>query len=105
MKSSAVIIGINLIILFIAIIYLGNVESFPDGVIIYLTIFAFALSNLAVGASFYFRGNKADARAFVLSGLLILIVGTSSCVTIKRKPKKSAPKTNTEKVDTLNTKP
>jgi hypothetical protein len=105
MKSTAVIIGINLVVLFVAIIYLGNVELLPNGVIIYLTIFALALSNLAVGFSFYFKGNKADARAFVLSGLLVLIVGTSSCVTIKRKPKKSIPKTNTEKVDTLNTKP
>ncbi len=105
MKSTALIIGLNMILLLIAMVYLNSVELYFDGAIIYLYIFVFAFSNLIVGASLYFKGNKAKSRAFVLSGLLVLIVGTSSCVSIKRKPKKIPPKPQTEKVDTLKTKP
>lgn len=50
--------------------------------------------NLFIAVFYFSRSKKTVARSFILSGLIVLVVGTSSCVSIvprKKKPKQEKP--------------
>lgn len=105
MKNNNLIIGLNLIVLFIFVLFFQIFDADGNFIFCVLSLIILAIINL-VNCIIYFRkGDKPKAQSFVLSGLLVLIIGSSSCVSIKfrnkdPKTKQIAPKENTNPKDT-----
>jgi hypothetical protein len=91
MKKISHISIVNFIILLISVGLCNGVNITQTGFILFILIL-FAL-NMIVGMAYFFSNQKVKAKLFVLSGLLILLIGGSSCVTIRfrSKAKKKEP--------------
>src|ERR1051326_5962953 len=101
MKNNLSVIGLNLIVLFTLILIFRSFENDYSSVVFFLPAVALAVFNLVISISYFYRGEKIRARSFLLSGIIVLVIGSSSCVAIhfrKKEPKrqelpvKNAPK-------------
>ena len=108
MNKNNSIIGINLIVLFISVSTIHNFDEEGNySLVIYcVSIIALAVSNIAYSAVCFYREDMSKAKSFILSALVVLIIGGSSCVSIKfrnkePKPKQTIPITDNNKQDTL----
>ncbi|MCC6371524.1 MAG: hypothetical protein IT236_11015, partial [Bacteroidia bacterium] len=97
MKHIRLIAGVNFLILFSSMLLLSGLDSVENEVLFFIPVLVLTLANGLIGIISYKRGLKAQASSFILSALMVLIIGGSSCVTIKFKSKnKQAPKPKTE---------
>jgi thiol:disulfide interchange protein len=89
MKQVSSITGVNLIVLLIAILVVNSLSVMYE-VIYFLPLIVLFVFNAVLSIIYFYKGNPNKAKSFILSCLLILIIGGSSCVTIKFRSK--APK-------------
>ena len=101
MKSIQKIIVINFSLLVIwFLIFQNNIQTLSF--IYYLfPVIILSIINGVLSIIYYKKGIKNKAQSFLLAGVLILIIGGSSCVSIKIEPKKPKVK---ESRDTINEK-
>jgi hypothetical protein len=87
MKHVSSITGINLIVLLIAILFVNSLPTFEHAIIYFLPLIVLVVFNTVLVIICLYKGEKNKAKSFILSCLLILIIGGSSCVTIKFRSK------------------
>lgn len=85
MKRINSIIGTNFIILFISILLLSTINNPKYEFIYFIPVIGLASFNILKSLICLYNGDKSQAKTFILSSLIILIIGGSSCVTIKLK--------------------
>jgi uncharacterized membrane protein len=87
MKKTSSIIGTNLIVLFISIILLSTIKNPSSNFVYFIPVFVLVGFNIIKSCICFYNGDTSKAKTFILSSILILIIGGSSCVTIKFKSK------------------
>lgn len=92
MKSISLIAAINFTLLLGSILFLSGIEVPENEAVFYLPVIILTGINFIIGAVFGYKGLHSQAKRFILNGLVVLIIGGSSCVTIKFKTKKKEPK-------------
>jgi hypothetical protein len=91
MKHFKSIIGFSFLMLILAVITL-TLFNF-DSQVLLIPVFVITVINLLAALHQYKKGEKVKANTFMLSSLLILMIGGSSCVTIKfKRDRKVEPK-------------
>lgn len=103
MKRTLIITAFAALVLIIGIlllrVYMLLNETNVMGLLIAIVGFQFLCWGVLV-----IKKRQVEARQFLLSGLIILVIGTSSCVTIVPRKKKKPPKPPVEKPVTDSTK-
>src|SRR4051812_5620430 len=97
MKHVTSIIGINLIVLLSAVLCLNSLSTVKYEFIYFLPVIVLVVFNIVKSMICYYKGEAHKAKSFILSCLLILMIGGSSCVTIKFKSKAPQKEAATEK--------
>lgn len=92
MKNTTYIIGINFILLVISILWLKAIYNVESEIIYFIPVIALTALNIVLCLVYFYKGKKGLAKAFMLAGLIVLVVGTSSCVSIKPRKKKKKKK-------------
>jgi hypothetical protein len=73
-----------------------------DSQVLLIPVFVITVLNLLAALYQYKKGEKAKTHTFMLSSLLILLIGGSSCVTIKfKRDRKVIPKPVIKQKDSL----
>ncbi|MFY8069026.1 MAG: hypothetical protein ACOVMG_02925 [Flavobacterium sp.] len=91
MKHFKSIIGFSFLMLILACITLTFFNF--DSQFLLIPVFGITVINLLAALYQYKKGQKSKAHTFMLSSLLILLIGGSSCVTIKfKRDRKVVPK-------------
>src|SRR6185503_2377533 len=91
MKQIKNITGINFLALLLALFSVKLLAN-PGSIYVYLIpVLVLTLINMGMAVFCFSTSKKILAKSFVLSGLIVLVVGTSSCVTIVPRKKKSKP--------------
>jgi hypothetical protein len=92
MKQTTYIIGINFLVLVISILWIKAMNNVESELIYFFPVFALTALNIALCLVYFYKGNKVLSKTFMLAGLIVLVVGTSSCVSIKPRRKKKKKK-------------
>ncbi|HYG50518.1 MAG TPA: hypothetical protein VD905_06425 [Flavobacteriales bacterium] len=103
MKHVTSITGINFFVLLVALVILTPME-FNNSFVYFIPVIALVVLNFLVGTIYYLSRERERAKRFMLSGLIVFVIGSSSCVTIvprERKPKPPKEKPVTEAVATV----
>lgn len=103
MKRTLIITALASLVLAIGIIILRLNTLLNEANVLGLLI-AIVIIQFLCWAVLLIRRRPVEARQFLLSGLIILVIGTSSCVTIVPRKKKKPPKPTIEKPVTDSTK-
>jgi hypothetical protein len=85
------IIGISFLSLIISSICIAAFLGTDNLYFLMIPVFTICIINLGLGLFLYLRGRKNLAHTYMLSSILILIIGGSSCVSIKIRPKPTPP--------------
>lgn len=100
MKHFKSIIGFSFLMLIMAVITLTFFNF--DSQVLLIPVFVITVLNLLAALYQYKKGEKTKAHTFMLSSLLILLIGGSSCVTIKfKRDRKVIPKPVIKQKDSL----
>jgi hypothetical protein len=96
MKAASHIIGFNFLALLAGILCVRFFEVDDEWAYV-IPVLILATMNLIAGIADFFWLKKSNAKNFLLSSLVLLIVGSASCVTIhpRKKKKKATPVANT----------
>lgn len=94
MKNFKSIIGVSFMALVILLLLVDNWTEFSNNWKYIFPVLFISFINIILGLFFYYKNNKSKANTYILSSLLVLIIGGSSCVSIKFKEKKPQLKSN-----------
>lgn len=92
MRHITSIAGINFVLLLISLLILTVVKTEDGEMMFMIPVMVLTLVNTVLFGIASYYGKKNRARSFLLSALVVLVVGTSSCVVIKPRKKKPKPK-------------
>ncbi|MFI5203221.1 MAG: hypothetical protein ACHQF2_01905 [Flavobacteriales bacterium] len=90
MKHITSIAGINFILLLVSLLVLSVVKTEDGEMMFMMPVMVLTLVNTVLFGVAAYYGKKNRARSYLFSALVVLVVGTSSCVVIK--PRKKRPK-------------
>ena len=80
--------GINFAILIALVLILTGFNVLEYELIYWVPVIGLLSFNVLKSVFYFYLGDLSKARTYLLSSLLVLIIGGSSCVAIKFKPKK-----------------
>ena len=85
MNKNTLIIAVNLIVLLTSVLIFRSLDITEEHNFIFYfsTWIVLVVFNSVKSVICFYKGETPKAKTFVLSGLLVLIIGSSSCVSIR----------------------